>query len=44
LDKGKADLKQLDQEISQSEQAFNELTSQLVGTHINDQSNLEAHK
>lgn len=30
-------------EISQNEQAFNELASQLVATHVNDQSKLEAH-
>lgn len=44
LDQVKADLKQLDEEISQNEQAFNELASQLVATHVNDQSKPEAHK
>ncbi len=39
----KADLKQLDEEISQNEQAFNELASQLVATLVNDQSKPEAH-
>lgn len=41
LDQVKADLKQLDEEISQNEQAFNELASQLVATHVNDQSKSE---
>ena len=44
LDQVKADLKQLDEEISQNEQAFNELASQLVTTQVNDQSKPEAHK
>ncbi|MGA3512744.1 type I restriction-modification system subunit M, partial [Lactiplantibacillus plantarum] len=43
LDQVKADLKQLDEEISQNEQAFNELASQLVTTQVNDQSKPEAH-
>lgn len=41
LNQVKADLKQLDEEISQNEQAFNELASQLVDTHVNDQSKPE---
>lgn len=43
LDQVKADLKQLDEEISQNEQAFNELASQLVTSQVNDQSKPEAH-
>lgn len=43
LDQVKADLRQLDEEISQNEQAFNELASQLVTTQVNDQSKPEAH-
>lgn len=43
LNQVKADLKQLDEEISQNEQAFNELASQLVTTQVNDQSKPEAH-
>ena len=43
LNQIKADLKQLDQEISQNEQTFNELASQLVATQENDQSKPEAH-
>ena len=43
LDQVKADLKQLDEEISQNEQAFNELASQLVTTQVNDKSKPEAH-
>lgn len=39
----KADLKQLDEEISQNEQAFNELASQLVTYQVNDHSKPEAH-
>lgn len=39
----KTDLKQLDEEISQNEQAFNELASQLVTTQVNDHSKPEAH-
>lgn len=44
LNQVKADLKQLDEEISQNEQIFNELASQLVTTQVNDQSKPEAHK
>ena len=43
LDQVKADLKQLDEEISQNKQAFNELASQLVTTQVTDQSKPEAH-
>ena len=44
LNQVKADLKQLDEEISQNEQIFTELASQLVTTQVNDQSKPEAHK
>ena len=44
LNQVKADLKQLDEEISQNEQIFNELASQLVTTQVNDQSKPEVHK
>ena len=42
MDQVKSDLKQLDQEIIQSKQAFNELASQLVETHVNDEPKQEA--
>lgn len=44
LDQVKADLKQLDHKIIQTEQSFNELSIQLVATHVHDQSKSEAHQ